>query len=145
MATPRDANDAGRLILTNATPYDWKRCQNKPKGMKVWAFPAEVAPGASVVCQVAFAGGDGAHGQAGYQVCGSLTRIPFSSLHGASAGCKRIREYYGGSLFSKYAQHALREILAPTYLAKFTPGISMHWPIPMVCVRARERETEREA
>lgn len=82
MATPSDANDAGRLILTNATPYDWKRCQNKPKGMKVWAFPAEVAPGGSVVCQVAFAGGDGAHGQASYQVCGQLTACAFPSAWG---------------------------------------------------------------
>jgi len=83
MATPSDANDAGRLILTNATPYDWKRSLNKPKGMKVWAFPAEIAPGASVVCQIAFAeGGDGAHGQAGYQVGDQFSCVPFSGLRG---------------------------------------------------------------
>lgn len=68
MAT-QGSDDAGRMILTNATPYVWKRSLNKPKGMKVWTFPTDIAPGASVVCLVAFQGGDGAHGQAGYQVC----------------------------------------------------------------------------
>lgn len=69
MATPQGNNDAGRMILTNATPYAWKRSLNKPKGMKTWNFPAGLAPGASVVCLIAFQGGNGAHGQASYQVC----------------------------------------------------------------------------
>lgn len=69
MASPHGNNDAGRMILTNATPYAWRRSLNKPKGMKVWTFPIEIAPGASVVCLVAFKGGNGAHGQASYQVC----------------------------------------------------------------------------
>lgn len=68
MATPLGNTDAGRVILTNATPYAWKRSLNKPKGMKTWTFPDDIEPGASVVCLVAFQGGDGAHGQASYQV-----------------------------------------------------------------------------
>lgn len=75
MATPQGNSDAGRLILTNATPYAWKRSLKKPKGMKTWNFPEDIAPGASVVCLVAFQGGDGAHGQASYQVREEAARI----------------------------------------------------------------------
>lgn len=75
MATPQENNDAGRMVLTNATPYAWKRSLNKPKGMKTWNFPEGIAPGASVICLVAFKGGDGAHGQASYQVCEEAARI----------------------------------------------------------------------
>lgn len=71
MATRQVDESAGRLILTNATPYVWKRSLKKPKGMKLWTFPETVDPGASVVVLVAFAGGDRAHGQASYQVRGS--------------------------------------------------------------------------
>lgn len=85
MATPQGNNDAGRMVLTNATPYAWKRSLNKPKGMKTWNFPAGIAPGASVVCLVAFQGGDGAHGQASYQVC-----------EGQAAACVERFEQRGG-------------------------------------------------
>lgn len=68
MATPRVDDSAGRLVLTNATPYLWKRSLKKKNGMKLWSFPESVEPGASVVVHVAFSGGDGVHGQASYQV-----------------------------------------------------------------------------
>lgn len=69
MATSQvDDDGAGRLILTNATPYVWKRSLKKPKGMKLWTFGERIEPGESSVVQIAFEGGDGAHGQASYQV-----------------------------------------------------------------------------
>lgn len=71
MAAHQGNDGAGRLVLTNATPYVWKRSLKKPKGMKLWTFPETVDPGASVVVLIAFADGDGAHGQASYQVRGN--------------------------------------------------------------------------
>ncbi|CAB1108229.1 unnamed protein product [Ectocarpus sp. CCAP 1310/34] len=57
MATRRGNRDAGRLILTNATPFLWKRSLKTPKGMKgmgLWSFPEEVDPGESVEVGIAF-------------------------------------------------------------------------------------------
>ncbi|CAN0381829.1 unnamed protein product, partial [Hapterophycus canaliculatus] len=54
MATYHGSSDAGRLVLTNATPYKWQRSLKTPKGMRLWSFPEHVDAGASVVVEVAF-------------------------------------------------------------------------------------------
>ncbi|CAN0485009.1 unnamed protein product, partial [Ectocarpus sp. 12 AP-2014] len=68
MATRRGDRDAGRLILTNATPFLWKRSLKTPKGMRLWSFPEEVDPGESVEVEIAFSRRANVHGQASYQM-----------------------------------------------------------------------------
>ncbi|CBN77702.1 conserved unknown protein [Ectocarpus siliculosus] len=68
MATRRGDRDAGRLILTNATPFLWKRSLKTPKGMRLWSFPEEVDAGESVEVEIAFSRTTNVHGQASYQM-----------------------------------------------------------------------------
>ncbi|CAN0208596.1 unnamed protein product, partial [Ectocarpus fasciculatus] len=75
MATRRGDRDAGRLILTNATPFLWKRSLKTPKGMRLWSFPEHVEPGESVEVEIAFSGGANVHGQASYQGYGGTGRL----------------------------------------------------------------------
>ena len=140
MATPSENNDAGRLILTNATPYEWKKSLNKPKGMKVWAFPAEVAPGASVVCRVAFAGGDGAHGQASYQVRKWFAGGPLSRRYEVSTEAQEDMEEYGNmagvfwTVSMPRLDYAPGDFLAPNSVQHYA------WPLSRtvsLCVRVR--------
>lgn len=71
MATRGGDDDAGRLVLANATPFLWKLSGSKKNRMAKWHFPSDVQPGQTVNCLVEFGGeGNGGppHGEASYQV-----------------------------------------------------------------------------
>lgn len=71
MATPGGA-DAGKLLISNATPCVWKLTDSKKHNMPVWEFPEEVNPGETVVALIQFGkdggGNPGPSGVACYQV-----------------------------------------------------------------------------
>lgn len=115
MATPHGNSDAGRLVLTNATPYKWKRSLRAPKGMKLWSFPAHVDAGASVVVEIAFRGGDDAHGQASYQVrlqawltsrCAARGKKRVQECGVICNGGVKLREYY---ILARKYRHAAKQ------------------------------------
>lgn len=84
MATSRD-EDAGRLILSNATPFLWKRSAKGVKGMSKWTFPEHITPGETVTVLVAFAGRKGPHASVSYQVSKRVARSHATAAAAATA------------------------------------------------------------
>lgn len=78
MATP-GGTDAGKLLISNATPHVWKLADSKTHKMPVWEFPEEVNPGETVVALIQFgkdgAGNPGPSGVACYQVSNATQRF----------------------------------------------------------------------